>query len=229
MGIDDVLKITLEHNPVKPDERQPQKVWLNKRLDGMGAVGSCCRNCDRKNDLTVSGRRYATCSVANKLYELCRDHSMRLAVMRCGAIDENSVLKYRPLTAEKSHEGELFPDIATENHTDQYLHHITMVANTAKTDDHKKPAWSWVNVGLLSMEAGSLCMSCEHHFAKDAHRRKYATCAVGRQLHYEIELPEHMTIAVTQCGATDEHGALLFKPIARQTENLVLEYDELKK
>lgn len=79
-------------NPYKKD-KHPEKIWKNIELDELRKTECLCINCDRKNDKPV----YISCPVAKKIYNICVEHDMAMAITRCGATDGEGNLLYRPL------------------------------------------------------------------------------------------------------------------------------------
>jgi hypothetical protein len=80
-------------NKYKKDENQPDEVWSNTSLDEIRREECLCLNCDRKNEEVP----YSSCPVSAKLYKVCVDYDMAMAVSRCGATDEDGDLMYKPI------------------------------------------------------------------------------------------------------------------------------------
>lgn len=87
MGIEKVV------NKYKKTEKDPEEVWSNIELDALRRKECLCINCDRKNDTAP----YSSCPVAAKLYKICVEHNMAMAITKCGATNEGGELLYKPL------------------------------------------------------------------------------------------------------------------------------------
>ena len=87
MGIEQIA------NQHKENEQDPEQIWANKELDALRRKECLCVNCRRKDD----NPPYSSCPVAKKLYEISREHSMAMAITRCGATDKEGNLLYMPL------------------------------------------------------------------------------------------------------------------------------------
>ena len=81
-------RIEKVENPYKKSEQ----IWSNTRMDKLRREECLCRNCERMNDKPP----YASCPVAGKLYQICLEHDMAMAITRCGAVDEKGELMYKP-------------------------------------------------------------------------------------------------------------------------------------
>ncbi len=71
----------------------PPQIWSYKVMDGLRREDCLCVNCDRKND---DPHPYGSCPVAGRLFAICVESNMALAVTRCGATDEDGLM-YRPI------------------------------------------------------------------------------------------------------------------------------------
>jgi len=87
MGIEQIA------NKYKKTEKDPEKVWANVEMDNLRRKECLCVNCDRKNEEIP----YGSCPAAGKLYNICVEHNMAMAVTRCGAVDDNGELLYRKM------------------------------------------------------------------------------------------------------------------------------------
>ncbi len=88
MGLEWIIKIINKHKKTKKD---PEKVWINFYLDNLREKGCLCLNCDRKND----NPPYSSCRVAAKIYNICVENNMAMAITRCGVTDGQGNLMYR--------------------------------------------------------------------------------------------------------------------------------------
>lgn len=86
------MGIELVINKFKRYEKDPEKIWENIKLDKTRKKECLCLNCDRKNE----EQPYKSCHVAMKIYEICVEHHMAMAITRCGATDEHGNLLYKP-------------------------------------------------------------------------------------------------------------------------------------
>ncbi|MDD5012290.1 MAG: hypothetical protein PHQ66_01430 [Candidatus Nanoarchaeia archaeon] len=75
----------------------PDEVWANIEMDELRRKECLCINCERKNDKPP----YSSCPIAKKLYGICKEYDMAIAVTRCGATDTEINLLYLPLTTSK--------------------------------------------------------------------------------------------------------------------------------
>lgn len=87
MGIEKIL------NKHKTREEQPDEVWANTEMDELRRKKCLCVNCERKNDSPP----YSSCPVAAKIYKICYEDSMAMAITKCGATGESGELLYLPL------------------------------------------------------------------------------------------------------------------------------------
>ena len=74
-------------------EGHPEKIWANLEMDKSRREECLCINCGRKDDMPA----YSSCPVAKKIYEVCKEYDMAMAITRCGAVDEEGNLMYLPL------------------------------------------------------------------------------------------------------------------------------------
>lgn len=87
------MGIELIANKYKKDEKDPPRIWVEEQLDALRREFCLCMNCDRKNDQPP----YSSCPTAKKIYEICVQSNMSMAITKCGATDKKGVLLYKPL------------------------------------------------------------------------------------------------------------------------------------
>lgn len=87
------MGIKLVTNKYKKEVREPEQVWANTGMDELRKSECLCLNCDRKNDKPP----YNSCPIASQLYQICVEDCIALAVTRCGAVDKEGNLLYKPL------------------------------------------------------------------------------------------------------------------------------------
>lgn len=80
-------------NKYKQKDADPAEVWANTELDALRREECLCVNCGRKDE----PKPYASCPAAAKLYRVCVEHNMAMAITRCGAVDGNGELMYKPV------------------------------------------------------------------------------------------------------------------------------------
>ncbi|HII16224.1 MAG TPA: hypothetical protein HA362_08025 [Nanoarchaeota archaeon] len=87
MGIERVA------NGYKKTDADPAEVWADTEMDALRREKCLCRNCGRKDE----PKPYASCPAAAKIYAVCVERNMAMAITRCGAVDANGELMYQPL------------------------------------------------------------------------------------------------------------------------------------
>ncbi|MBU2638282.1 MAG: hypothetical protein KJ955_04880 [Nanoarchaeota archaeon] len=86
MGIEKVV------NKYRRTGADPAEVWANTELDALRRKECLCINCERKDE----PKPYESCPVAAKIYKVCVEHNMAMAITKCGTVDENGELLYKP-------------------------------------------------------------------------------------------------------------------------------------
>lgn len=86
MGIEQIA------NKYKKTEKDPEMIWVNTGMDDLRKRECLCMNCNRKNDSPP----YNSCPTAKKIYDICKENNMAMAITRCGATDEHGLM-YLPL------------------------------------------------------------------------------------------------------------------------------------
>jgi uncharacterized radical SAM superfamily Fe-S cluster-containing enzyme len=71
-----------------PNKRNTEELWINELFDVDRSFECLCMNCERVEE--------KSCSVASKLYEICVSNDISLGVSKCGVVDENGDLMYKP-------------------------------------------------------------------------------------------------------------------------------------
>lgn len=87
---------------------------------------------------------------------------------------------------------------------------IELVANKYKKEE-KDPDKIWANTELdAQRKTQCLCTNCD----RKNEPQPYSSCPVAQQI-YQICVQQNMAMAITRCGATDQKGNLLYKPIKK--------------
>ena len=85
---------------------------------------------------------------------------------------------------------------------------IELITNKHWKEGHPKEIFSNIEMDELRRKE-CLCINCE--------RKKddipYSSCPVAGKIYNEICVPYDMAMAITKCGATDNEGNLLYKPL----------------
>ena len=85
---------------------------------------------------------------------------------------------------------------------------IEKVINKYKKTE-KDPEQIWSNTDLDALRRKEcLCLNCD----RKNEEKPYGSCPVAAKL-YAISVEHDMAMAITRCGATDEDGKLLYKPL----------------
>lgn len=87
------MKIKKITNKYKKYKKDPKNVWANIEMDELRRKECLCLNCDRKNERIP----YKSCGVANKLFHICTDSNMAMAITRCGYTNDKGKLMYKPI------------------------------------------------------------------------------------------------------------------------------------
>jgi len=87
------MGIELIANKYKKEKKDPERIWVEIELDALRRDFCLCINCDRKNDQLP----YSSCPTAKRIYEICLDSHMSMAITKCGATDNKGKLLYKPL------------------------------------------------------------------------------------------------------------------------------------
>jgi len=86
---------------------------------------------------------------------------------------------------------------------------IELIANKHKKIA-KDPEKIWANTRMDDLRKEEcLCLNCDRQNDEPA----YSSCPVAQKIYETICVEHNMAMAITKCGATDEEGNLLYKPV----------------
>ena len=70
----------------KEEKKNPKEIWANQYMDALRRLECICMNCETMK----------SCPTAKKLYGICQEDDMALAITRCGSHDAEGNLRYQP-------------------------------------------------------------------------------------------------------------------------------------
>lgn len=74
----------------KIGDGKPEAIWQNSEMDALRKTECMCLNCYLKDE----NPPYKSCPVAGKIYEICKEHDMAMAITRCGVVGEDGKLMF---------------------------------------------------------------------------------------------------------------------------------------
>jgi hypothetical protein len=88
---------------------------------------------------------------------------------------------------------------------------IEKVVNKHKKRD-EQPDQLWQNTEMDELRREEcLCLNCDRKNDKPP----YGSCHVAKKIYETICLEHDMAMAITKCGATNEEGNLLYRPLPK--------------
>ncbi|MFH1456273.1 MAG: hypothetical protein ABIF40_04975 [archaeon] len=70
---------------------EPKEIWANTEMDEKRRSENLCRLCEHKNN------NFESCAVAKKLFAICQEDNMAMAITRCGAVDGEGNLMFKKI------------------------------------------------------------------------------------------------------------------------------------